>query len=403
MALRHTLAVMVPRSITLRIKYIKQALYRLIENKPKILTSSSLKSISKPYTHVFYGYYDISPFNNKTDEYIFCNLIEKENKIHIMLSSFSGDKEIELAETKAWNWQQGCRLRWMPNNNREIVFNDFDGNNYFARIVNVDTKLERRICTSLYDISPNGQLGLSIDFERLGSKRPGYGYTCRQYDESSHDLLNDKIELVDLKSNTKRTLLTYADIIKIPGCKTTNICQNYLNHLCFSPSGRKFLFFWLTADFDWHKAYLLVHNIETGTTKLLENSDKVSHYVWQDEDTIICTAIDEKMDWHYKQYNVSTGEHSEIFGNLLNNDGHPSMLGNRILLTDTYPNINGYQKIYVVDLDKRTHKDLISIYSHCCYDGERRTDLHPRLDREKKIVCFDANVNGYRTLNFLSL
>lgn len=402
MAFRHILAAMVPRYAVLQVKYLNQALFRIRKHKKKIQTDTEYTCISKPNTHVFFGYYDISPFNEKTDEIIYNNLIE-ENKLHIMLSTLSAKEEREIAETHAWNWQQGCRLRWMPNNHREVVFNDFDGKEYFARILNVDTKEERRIDAPLYDISPDGRYGLSIDFERLGVKRPGYGYTCRPYHESGPNLLKDSIDLVDLVHNKRKTILTYEEIMNISGCNTGDVRNNYINHLCFSPSGRQFLFFWLTADSRWHKAFLLVHNLETNKTSLLEETEIVSHYVWQDEDNIICTAADNNRKCHYYTYNITSGKKFTMNPAVLNVDGHPSIYSDTMILTDTYPDLNGFQRLYLADKQNGGYRQLLEIYSNCCIEGEKRTDLHPRLDKARQIVCLDANYDKYRNLLFVSI
>ena len=401
--MRHALAAILPRSAALRIKFLQQALYRVRTGKNKIQTNLSYTCFSKPGTHVFFGYYDIVPFNVKTDEIIYNNLVENENKLHLLLSTLSGGKEIEFAVTNAWNWQQGCRLRWMPNNDREVIFNDFDGKNYLARIINIDTSEERRVLAPLYDVSSDGKMGLSIDFERLGVKRPGYGYACRLYKENEHNLADEGIELVDLKTNTKKMLLTYSDISKIKGCYTGNFKDNYINHLCFSPSGRQFLFFWLTVESRSHKAFLLVHNLDTNETKLLENNDIVSHYVWQDEDNIICTAINKKKQTYYYCYTISSGKKTLLNPSMLNVDGHPSFYDKNTLLTDTYPNLMGFQRLYLADKFHGGYKKLFEVYSNCCIEGEKRTDLHPRFDKNKMIVCLDVNVKRYREIIFIKL
>lgn len=403
MTLRHSLAGLIPRSIAMRIKYAGQTFYRLRTGNKKINTNYKYKCLSKPGTHVFFGYYDISPFNLKTDEIIYNTLVEAEDKLHLLCTTLSSGEEREFAETRAWNWQQGCRLRWMPDNNREVIFNDFDGNDYFTRIVNIDTKEERTVFAPLYDISHDGRYGLSIDFERLGEKRPGYGYTCRHYVESDHNLAEEGIELVDIVEGTKRIVLTYRDIQHIEGCNTGNLKNNYINHLSFSPSGRMFLFFWLTADESWHKAFLLVHDLKTNETKLLENTEKVSHYVWQDDDNIICTAANEKHQWHYYNYNIPSGKKTLLNPSVLNIDGHPSIYNADTLLTDTYPDLMGFQRLYLANKVDGGYKEILKVYSDCRAEGEKRTDLHPRLDRNKKIVCVDSNQHRFRTMIFISL
>lgn len=35
--------------------------------------------------------------------------------------------------------------------------------------------------------------------------------------------------------------------------------------------------------------------------------------------------------------------------------------------------------------------------------GEKRTDLHPRLNQTKNLICFDANISQYRELFFIKI
>lgn len=399
--IKYDIANLLPRSLTLWIKYIYQWAYRLVKCQPIVDSKYNISFIGDKSSHVFFGYYDVSPFNEKNDELLYNKLTN--NQLDIYLSNADGGKDVQIASSTAWNWQQGCRLRWMPGNDREIIFNDFDGKDYCARIYNVDKKTSKTISMPLYDIHNDGKYGLSIDFERLGVKRPGYGYTCRPYIESEHDLSTEGIDLVDIASNTKKKILTYAEIQAIEGCNTGDIKNNYINHLSFSPSGRQFLFFWLTVKDGLHKAFLLVHNLDKNQTKLLERFDIVSHYAWYDEDNIICTAIDSNNACRYYNYKISTGEKIILNPEILNADGHPSIFNQHTILSDTYPDMKGFQRLFFADIQKSGYIELLRLYSNCRIEGERRTDLHPRLNRDKSVICFDCNTGRYRQMGLLKL
>lgn len=401
MSIKHYVSNLLPRNAVLNIKYAYQFFERLKHGRKKVESNLEYWSIAKPHSHVFFGYYDVSPFNPISDEIIYLTLGEREQFVSININKVAKDSEKQIAYSKAWNWQQGVRLRWMPNNSREVIFNDFNGTLYLSRIINVDTREERTVSYPLYDISPDGRYGLTVDFERLGVKRPGYGYTCRSYKEDDHVLENESIDLVDLESDNKKTIITYKEIAEIEGCESKDFKNNYINHLCFSPSGQKFLFFWLTIEASRHKAYLLVHDLETHQTKLLENQEKVSHYVWEDDDHIICTAQNDNRQEHYYRYTVSSGEKMTLNPSVLNRDGHPSIYNKGVILTDTYPDTMGYQHLYLASTDDTEKEPLLDIYSNCKISGERRTDLHPRLNKGKTLICFDANVNQFRELYFL--
>lgn len=402
MSISRVIAGVLPRKIVLYIKYIIQRLRRAIKNESLVETSCVYKSISKKDVHVFFGYYDISPFNEHTDEIIYLNLRDGEDRVSIMLSTVTDlTSERKIADSCAWNWQQGSRLRWMPNCKREIIFNDYVNEKYISRIVNVDSGDERIIDYALYDISLDGKWGLSINFERLQEKRPGYGYSCGMSKEE--DLLEDGIDLIDLEYNTARRIITYSQISKLPGCESDDLDLNYLNHISFSPSGKKFLFFWLTSQNGPHLSNLVVYDLNSSSFVVLESTERVSHYVWEDDDHIICTAYYGVQDCHYYRYTISSQTKELLCPDTLSEDGHPSVLKKDCIITDTYPDLNGYQRLFYVDLVGNSKQELLSIYSDCRKEGERRTDLHPRISNSKQLVCFDSNERRYRSMYILQL
>lgn len=400
---KHLLASMFPRSFSLEIKYVYQFFYRLAKLKSRIEIKNSYEVIKKKGTHTYFGYYDISPFNVNGKEFVYLRLEGENQSAWVILSLLDGKKERVVAHTNAWNWQQGARLRWMPNNSRKICFNDYLDNKYLARIINIDDGQESRIDAPLYDVSPDGSWGLSIDFERLQVKRPGYGYYCYPYFENEESLSEEGIDLVNLIDNAKRRIITYKSIAELPGCETSDYRVNYINHLSFSPSGEKFLFFWLYACKGPHIAHLIVYDLKKEQFTVLETAERVSHYVWENDDNIICTAFKGANECHYYRYTVSTKGKELLCENILKRDGHPSMYADNVIITDTYPDKYGYQRIFMVDLKNSTRKELVSVYSDSRVEGEKRTDMHPRLNPDKTIISFDANLSGRRSLFMLHL
>lgn len=401
--LKYIVSDRLPRKWTLVAKYMYQAFFRLLKNKERCISNYPIIRISKKKYNIFFGYYDIKPFNEKTDEIIYLQQNDKIPQVDIVIKNLNGSvgSEKVLAKTNAWNWQQGCRLRWMPNNSREIVFNDYGKRGYFARIVNVDTAAEKLVNAPLYDITTNGEKGLSLNFERLGVMRPGYGYTCKPYVINTDELHKEGIDLVDINNNIIERIVTYDNILQMDSFNTCSINNCYINHISFSPSGDRFLFFWIEIISERHKASLIVYDMRTKKLVTLENKDSVSHYVWLDNDNIICTAYDEKHNCKYYRYDVSNKQKIPL-NFLPNRDGHPSIYGDGLIITDTYPDLMGYQHLYMCGQNNEIN-EIMSIYSTCLMEGERRTDLHPRVCYNKKVICFDANIKKYRDLYILYL
>ena len=90
-----------------------------------------------------------------------------------MVDLAEGNRFVPLGETRAWNWQQGCMLQWLPGSPDEIIFNDRDGDHFVARIVNVQTGARRTLPLPVYAVSPNGTDAVSLNFSSLYDVRPG--------------------------------------------------------------------------------------------------------------------------------------------------------------------------------------------------------------------------------------
>ncbi len=374
----------------------------LSRRQSKISTSRriNITRIGDKNYHTFFGYYDFTPFNIETDEIIYLSLSKKQPTLAaIVVHDLSSNIKRQVASSRAWNWQQGSRLRWLPNSSDKIMFNDYRAGKYLARIVNIRTMQEETIESPIYDVDARGKLALSLSFERLGFMRPGYGYVINPY-KPIENLAEEGISLIDLKHHTSKTIITYHDINNCLGGKESPYIDNYINHLSFSPSGNKFLFFWLNASGGYHKAFLMVFDLQSMKMTPLETIEKVSHYAWLGDDSILCTTYDDNYQCRYYKYSIAK-ERTIVGADRLIYDGHPSVFSEHAILTDTYPDKLGFQKLLLYNLNDNSIETLLSIHSQYKINAEMRTDLHPRLDRTKTKICIDANVRGYREIFIL--
>lgn len=379
------------------IKSILHAIHRFSHGESKVDTEYQFIKIGNKYSDIFFGYYDITPFNSRNN-ILYVKKDKKAIEVDICINTTSGEAEHVIAQSCAWNWQQGCRLRWFPKTENEIVFNVFENNKYFARVIDTMGKILREYCLPLYDIDKNGEIGLSLNFERLGVLRPGYGYTCKPYEVSR--LEEESIDILNLKENKIIDRVTYNDIVQSVKSKC-DLNKCYINHLSFSPSGKQFLFFWIEIKNGYHQASLLIYKINERKLVALDTQNKASHYVWLDENRILYTSYNSFSSCRYYVYDIDKRSKVPYCGKSLREDGHPSVLDNNTIITDTYSNVNGNQYIYKVNSDNDTKKQIIRIYSKPVTNGEWRTDLHPRFNKEKTKICFDSNINGNRELFIL--
>jgi hypothetical protein len=391
----------VPKALLSILRFGLSLAYRIIKSKPKIITNFELYSVEKSETDTYFGYYDVSPFNSK-NEVVYLEIPSESQTANVIFNDSTLKNPKLITVTHAWNWQQGSRLRWVPGSDNEIVFNDFINGNYVCRIFNIVTNEYRIICTPIYDISSDGKYGITLNFERLGVLRPGYGYTNKIYCDQ-YDLSKESIYLVDMLTGGKKVLLNYKTIANIMEKTIIDYRQFYINHLSFSPNGRKIMFFLIEIIGAWHKASLLVYDLNKKKATILEKELKVSHYAWRDDNSILCTVCDDSARCRFYLYNTGDAGiiKQSICPDILQWDGHPAYLTKNKILVDTYPNLYAFQQLFLMNLVTKEKIKLIEIYSKPCKKEEERTDLHPRLNKSKDIICFDANVYGKRRLYFL--
>lgn len=369
----------------------------ILSGKKNIISKYKYTTIGDGRMDCFFGYYDVSPFcsnDEKKIAYISVGDEMSEAAIHIY-DIYSGQDRI-IDHSNSWNWQQGCRLRWLSCEKPSLFFNDFNGKDYYSRIIDTEGHTLKRFSKPLYDIDWRGKLGITTDFSKLGYLRPGYGYTL--IPQQGYYPTDIAIEIIDLEKDTTIKEISYSQVIGMLCGESKSVDNYYINHLSFAPDGKKFLFFVIEIINKFHKASLLVYDIDNDTTVVLEKEMKVSHYVWIDNDTIICTAYDKLYHCNYYSYSCADNKRKKLYPETLSEDGHPRLLNNGNILTDTYPDASGYQHLYTVNMQTGKSDEISAIYSTPFKTGERRTDLHPRINKENNLICIDSNSQGRRKL-----
>ena len=129
-----------------------------------------------------------------------------KDKADIGIIDLEGNRVFsKIAETRAWNWQQGCRLQWLgPDFNTRVIFNDFRDGKFVSVILNVlSGKEEKVIPFPVYDVHLGGKYAVSMNFSRLDAVREGYGYKgVEDYSLAEGKLESDGIYSVDLENGT---------------------------------------------------------------------------------------------------------------------------------------------------------------------------------------------------------
>ena len=135
-----------------------------------------------PKAHWF-GYYDKQQFD-ATGRYMLGMEVgfqgrtpEPGDVIHLgYIDLEQHDRWTPFAESRAWNWQQGCMLQWLPGSKAEVIYNEREGDRYVAVVQDGFTGQKRKLPKPIYAVTPDGRYAIGTNFSRITETRPGYGY-----------------------------------------------------------------------------------------------------------------------------------------------------------------------------------------------------------------------------------
>jgi len=396
-------------------KYLYQKMSYLLYHKKgfsyTLIKEASIKGILKKKDRhnfeVFFGYYDKSPWNSDGKYYLVHIYDHKHrNKLLIGVYDCAKDNLNILTQTKAFNFQQGAMLTWL--NSHLCILNDVYENRLVSKIIDVKNGKEVKIIdTPIYAINADGKEALTLNFKRLAKIRPEYGYKVDVINFSENmDYDEDGIWKVKLSSGKKELIISLSQLIKINHQKSMDKSQHKVNHIMYSPSGKRFLFMhrWVGPYGKFSRLYSANSN---GTDLYCLADDRmVSHYCWLDDKYIIAWARKKFIGDKYFLFKDKSDEFHIIGNGILDvyGDGHPSVsLDKEWVITDTYPNKARIRELILFNLKTEKIKVIGSFFAPWKYNGSYRCDLHPRWSPSGKEVSIDSAHEGFRNSYIIDL
>jgi len=362
----------------------------------------------------WFGYYDKDQMD-ASGRYVLSMESDFENRspapddvIRVgLVDTDDGNAWIELGQTRAWNWQQGCMLQWRPGHDNEVLWNDREGEgtaaHFVTRVLDVSGGAPRTLPRPVYHVSPAGRWAVGLDFARIQLQRPGYGYAgVADPDADVPAPAGSTIYRLDLDTGVYEDLFSLADIAAIPhpdGDFST--AMHRFNHLQYNPSGTRFLFYhrWRTEG---GAGYTRVFTVaaDGSDVRLLTDDFGLSHYDWRDDETVCLWVADHG---GFALYNDGGGYLETLFES---DDGHQTFIpGGEWLLSDTYVDGDGNHTPYLFNLLTDEIVVLGRFPMAGGYGaGEFRVDTHPRLGPDGRTVIIDSPHTGQgRQLHLLDI
>ena len=365
-------------------------------------TPPPVREITKGPKHHWFGYYDKLEFD-PTDRYVLGMEVGFEHRqptpgeeISVgMVDLQDNDRWIELGRSKAWCWQQGCMLQWVPGSQSEVIWNDREDGQFVSRVLDVKTQKTRTIPSPIYALTPDGKTALSCDFSRLNDVRAGYGYVGVT-DPNFKDLTPEKTGVfrVDMTSGEKKLLFSVAEIVhRGAPLVTMKDAKHYFIHLLANPYAARFIFLhrWIGPQGSGTRMFTAA--LDGSDVRLVDGNGFTSHFIWRDANHILAFSKQRSHGARFYLFeDAEQGKIEPVGPDKMTEDGHATYLPNRDwILCDTYPMGNErMQNPYLYHVPTNRRISLGLFHSPPAYHDAWRCDTHPRLSRDGRFVVIDS-------------
>ena len=372
-----------------------------------------VRAVTQGPKYHWFGYYDKWQFD-PTDRFLLGMEVEFEGRTPVpgdvikigMIDLEDHDKWIELGESRAWGWQQGCMLQWIPGTQSEIIWNDIEKGHFVSRRLNVLTGEKRTFQQPVYALSQDGQWAIGADFSRIQKLRPGYGYqgVIDPY-QSVMAPGQSGIYKMDLQTGHDRLIISLEQLaeIKYQGEFIHNK-WHWVNHLLVSPDNQRFIFLhrWREKN-DSNRGGGFTTRMFTADKNgndlyILDPSGYTSHFIWRDPSHVAAWTKPHDQQRGFWLLKDKTEIIEPLGMNEMTANGHLTYLPhskNEWILNDTYPQGDAREQIpYVYHIPTRRKIELGRFHSPPEYSGEWRCDTHPRYSHSGRMVCIDSPHEG---------
>jgi len=373
------------------------------------MTQSRLRPLTHGPSHHFFGYYGIPPWDGAQAR-LLC--LESDFQDHIpapeeparvgLVDADSGAFS-PVAETHAWNVQQGAMLHWDPRHpNRRILFNDRRSDDATAEIVSVIHDLEsgstRDLPRAINAVSHDGRHALSLTYGRLSRCRRVVGYrgVVDPHANDPHPV-DDGVFLMDLETGEARLVVSIAEAYErlVPRHPELRERHLWFNHVVFSRGDARFLFLARTTDPDGTlQTGMFTANLDGSELReVIPYGRRVSHFDWRDDRHIVATCSFRGLAKEHVLLTDGADDAHLLGEGLLRGDGHCCFSPNGAwLLTDERHDETLERSLVLYHPETGAFHRLgrYPMFESRYISGDLRCDLHPRWNRTGDALCIDA-------------
>lgn len=354
----------------------------------------------------FFGFHDVCPWSPDDTRLLAhqCShlpLREPRPEDAVTIGYFVGvgqEDFVPLANTHAFNWQEGSRLQWIGRGD-QLIYNTLVRGRALSRRLDANGSelavYDAPVCT----VSGDGLYATSYNFARVRRYDVAYTYAGLRASDEAEAPPGEGLVLLDLASGKTELLCSLRQLSQFQAGPSMDGAYHYVSHCQFSPGAQQlsFMHCWLARGRRYTR--LFVYHLESGQLFPFPESVWVSHHCWMSNRRILAYTNTKEGGRRYRIWDCRERHCKTLAGDMLTDDGHPQVdPEQRWLLTDTYPDRFRRQHLILFDLLAERRHSLLCLRVPPSYRDAVRCDFHPRWNRRYSAVCFDSPHTGMRSL-----
>ncbi len=373
----------------------------------------TVRRVTQPPGDHFFGYYEKTPWSPDGTKLLGMRAGFRdrqptpEDELELGLIDPEGLKPFEpFATTKAWCWQQGTMLQWLPGTTDRVVYNRRQAGRFAGVVHDLTTGKRRELERAVYAVDPVGRYAIGLNFARLATQRPGYGYegvADAWADEGAP--AEDGVWRIDLDSGGAELVLSLADIVELDSDASMAGQKHWLNHAQINTDGSRVAVLHRWQPSEGPRQTRLVTLAPDGSAaRVIWGARLVSHYDWRCTDEILVWGGAPAAANAFWRVSDAGAEPRRFAADVLTEDGHCSYSPDRTwIANDTYPDEQNLRRLMIVRAADGLRVDLAAFHAPPEFDGPLRVDLHPRWNRDGTALCIDSVHEGTRQMYTMDL
>ncbi len=179
----------------------------------------------------------------------------------VLIDTQQNDRVVSIEQSRGWNFQQGTMFYWNPEApDTQFFFNDRDPATGKLFTVLYDIASRTRVREFRFDDTPvanggvaqNGGRFLALNYGRMARLRPVTGYPgAFDYTGEALHPADDGVHLVDVRTGTKRLLVSFAQLADLVRTVRPDVARKalFINHSLWNRDDDR-VYFYVRAEFD---------------------------------------------------------------------------------------------------------------------------------------------------------